>query len=191
MTVRVRSLYDLLSKLATNFISLLTQLVTYAAQHYSLFPLTLGQILLTHAVAEMHLILNAGQWWYDDWSIPHPVTDEAVGMGSLGMGGKLRAWFAEGGPVGCVLFRSCSPLSIHEYIYINCITDTKLVQTRCMLVQPAQLALQPLLRLTLRHGRSLHHFAHAHLRTRAFADAPGAWCRQRCQCFIDLLPPLS
>jgi phosphatidylinositol glycan class T len=72
----------------------------HAAQHYSLFPLALGQILRTHAVAEMHLTLNAGRWRYDDWGTPPPVTDEEVDTGSLGTGGELRAWFAEGGPTG-------------------------------------------------------------------------------------------
>jgi hypothetical protein len=31
-------------------------------QHYTVFPLALGQILREYAVSELHLTLNAGNW---------------------------------------------------------------------------------------------------------------------------------
>ncbi|EJD37488.1 Gpi16 subunit, GPI transamidase component [Auricularia subglabra TFB-10046 SS5] len=39
-------------------------------QHYTLFPLGLGQILQQHGASELHLSLNAGQWDYDVWRAP-------------------------------------------------------------------------------------------------------------------------
>jgi hypothetical protein len=166
--------------LTSTFVLILTRPATNPAQHYSLFPLALGQILRTHAVAEMHLTLNAGRWRYDDWGTPPPVTDEVVDTGSLGTGGELRAWFAEGGPVGYVLFSSCSLSLIHEHIDLDHITDTMiaiLMQTRCPLVRAAQLTLGPVLRLALRNGRPSHHLAYAHLRAGTFADSQ---CYHRC-----------
>jgi hypothetical protein len=164
----------LLSMLTYTFVLVLTRPATNPAQHYSLFPLALGQILRTHAVAEMHLTLNAGRWRYDDWGTPPPVTDEVVDTGSLGTGGELRAWFAEGGPVGCVILRCCSSLPIHEHIDLDHITDTMiamLMQTRCPLVRPAQLTLGPVLRLALRNGRPSHHLAYAHIHAGTFANS--------------------
>jgi hypothetical protein len=63
-----------------------------AAQHYNVFPLALGQILREHAIAELDLTLNAGRWRYDDWGAP------SSAIGSLGTGGELKAWMADGGP---------------------------------------------------------------------------------------------
>ena len=61
------------------------------AQHYTLFPLTLGQILREYSVTELHLSLNAGKWNYDSWGYPdHP---------SVGTGAELWAWMADGGPL--------------------------------------------------------------------------------------------
>ncbi|KAG8216666.1 GPI transamidase component PIG-T [Butyriboletus roseoflavus] len=62
-----------------------------SAQHYSFFPLTLGQILREYSVTELHLSLNAGKWNYDSWGYPdHP---------SVGTGAELWAWMADGGPL--------------------------------------------------------------------------------------------
>lgn len=54
------------------------------AQHYTLFPLPLGQILREYAVTELHLTLNAGSWIYDRWGYP----DEP----GVGAGAELWAW---------------------------------------------------------------------------------------------------
>ncbi|KAJ7686941.1 Gpi16 subunit GPI transamidase component [Mycena rosella] len=59
------------------------------AQHYTLFPLTLGQILREYAVTELHLTLNAGKWDYERWGYP----DEP----DVGTGAELWAWMGEGG----------------------------------------------------------------------------------------------
>ena len=64
---------------------------SFQAQHYTLFPLTLGQILREHSVTELHLSLNAGKWNYDKWGYP----DHA----SVGTGAELWAWMADGGPL--------------------------------------------------------------------------------------------
>ncbi|KAG8860853.1 Subunit of the glycosylphosphatidylinositol transamidase complex-like protein [Tulasnella sp. 330] len=61
------------------------------SQHYTLFPLPLGQLLRAHAITELHLNLNAGKWDYDDWGQP---TDESVGAGA-----ELWVWMAEGGHI--------------------------------------------------------------------------------------------
>ncbi|KAF8137203.1 GPI transamidase component PIG-T [Boletus edulis] len=62
-----------------------------SAQHYTLFPLTLGQILREYSVTELHLSLNAGKWNYNSWGFPdHP---------SVGTGAELWAWMADGGPL--------------------------------------------------------------------------------------------
>ncbi|KAJ4485920.1 Gpi16 subunit GPI transamidase component [Lentinula aciculospora] len=58
------------------------------SQHYTLFPLTLGQILRQYAITELHLTLNAGKWDYDSWGYP----DET----GVGVGAELRAWMAGG-----------------------------------------------------------------------------------------------
>jgi len=60
------------------------------AQHYTVFPLALGQILREYAVTELHLTLNAGNWNYDRWGYP-----EERGVGT---GAELWAWMGEGDP---------------------------------------------------------------------------------------------
>ncbi|RPD56728.1 Gpi16 subunit GPI transamidase component [Lentinus tigrinus ALCF2SS1-7] len=60
------------------------------AQHYTLFPLALGQILREYAVTELHLTLNAGKWNYDAWGYP-----EEPGVGT---GAELWAWMGESIP---------------------------------------------------------------------------------------------
>ncbi|KAJ7619534.1 Gpi16 subunit GPI transamidase component [Roridomyces roridus] len=59
------------------------------SQHYTLFPLTLGQILREYAVTELHLTLNAGNWNYGRWGYPDEV--------DVGSGAELWAWMGEGG----------------------------------------------------------------------------------------------
>ncbi|KIK81784.1 hypothetical protein PAXRUDRAFT_832609 [Paxillus rubicundulus Ve08.2h10] len=61
------------------------------AQHYTLFPLTLGQILREYSITELHLSLNAGKWNYDNWGYPE---DPSVSTGA-----ELWAWMADGGPM--------------------------------------------------------------------------------------------
>ncbi|KDQ11455.1 hypothetical protein BOTBODRAFT_67994 [Botryobasidium botryosum FD-172 SS1] len=56
-------------------------------QHYNLFPLALGQLLREHAVTELHLTLNAGQWNYAAWGQPE---DSGVATGA-----ELWAWMGE------------------------------------------------------------------------------------------------
>lgn len=58
------------------------------SQHYTVFPLALGQILREYAVTELHLTLNAGNWHYDRWGYP-----EEVGVGT---GAELWAWMGDG-----------------------------------------------------------------------------------------------
>ncbi|KAF5315239.1 hypothetical protein D9619_007502 [Psilocybe cf. subviscida] len=60
------------------------------SQHYTLFPLALGQILREYAVTEMHLTLNAGNWDYKRWGYP-----EEKGVGT---GAELWAWMGDGAP---------------------------------------------------------------------------------------------
>ncbi|KAI6116168.1 GPI transamidase component PIG-T [Pisolithus sp. B1] len=57
-------------------------------QHYTLFPLTLGQILKEYSIAELHLTLNSGKWNYDHWGYPD---DPSVGTGA-----ELWAWMIDG-----------------------------------------------------------------------------------------------
>ncbi|KAJ6579111.1 Gpi16 subunit GPI transamidase component [Mycena vulgaris] len=59
------------------------------SQHYTLFPLALGQILREYAVTELHLTLNAGKWNYDLWGYPEEP--------DVGTGAELWAWMGEGG----------------------------------------------------------------------------------------------
>lgn len=73
-----------------------------SAQHYTIFPLALGQILREYAVTELHLTLNAGNWNYDRWGYP----DEP----GVGTGAELWAWMGDGAHVRCVLRR---PRSAH------------------------------------------------------------------------------
>lgn len=65
------------------------------AQHYTVFPLALGQILREYAVTELHLTLNAGNWNYDRWGYP-----EESGVGT---GAELWAWMGDGAPLTLVL----------------------------------------------------------------------------------------
>ncbi|KAF9014895.1 GPI transamidase component GPI16 [Cyathus striatus] len=58
------------------------------SQHYTLFPLALGQILREYAITELHLTLNAGNWDYDRWGIP-----EEQGIAT---GAELWAWMGDG-----------------------------------------------------------------------------------------------
>ncbi|EPQ54884.1 Gpi16 subunit, GPI transamidase component [Gloeophyllum trabeum ATCC 11539] len=58
-------------------------------QHYTLFPLALGQVLQEYATTELHLSLNAGKWDYDRWGYP----DEQ----EVGTGAQLWAWIGDGG----------------------------------------------------------------------------------------------
>ncbi|TDL19217.1 Gpi16 subunit, GPI transamidase component [Rickenella mellea] len=57
------------------------------AQHYTLFPLSLGQILRSYAVTEMHLTLNSGRWDYTRWGYP-----EEAGVAT---GAELWAWMGD------------------------------------------------------------------------------------------------
>ncbi|TBU25069.1 Gpi16 subunit GPI transamidase component [Dichomitus squalens] len=57
------------------------------AQHYTLFPLALGQVLREYAVTELHLSLNAGRWNYEAWGYP----DEP----GVGTGAELWAWMGD------------------------------------------------------------------------------------------------
>ena len=61
------------------------------AQHYTLFPLALGQILREYAITELHLTLNAGKWNYESWGYPE---EQGVGTGA-----ELWAWMGDAGPV--------------------------------------------------------------------------------------------
>ncbi len=61
------------------------------AQHYTLFPLALGQILREYAITELHLTLNAGKWNYENWGY-----SEEHGVGT---GAELWAWMGDAGPV--------------------------------------------------------------------------------------------
>jgi GPI-anchor transamidase subunit T len=65
----------------------LTSVNDFSAQHYTLFPLTLGQILREYGIAELDLSLNAGQWNYDSWGYP---AEPGVGSGA-----ELTAWMGE------------------------------------------------------------------------------------------------
>ena len=71
-------------------IALKPKLTAVLAQHYTLFPLALGQILREYAITELHLNLNAGQWQYDRWGPPS--------QPSVAPGAELWAWMGEGGP---------------------------------------------------------------------------------------------
>ncbi|EIN14492.1 GPI transamidase component GPI16, partial [Punctularia strigosozonata HHB-11173 SS5] len=63
-------------------------------QHFTLFPLSLGQILKEFSVTEMHLSLNSGKWDYIKWGYPDAV-EEGVGTGA-----ELWAWMASDGHGG-------------------------------------------------------------------------------------------
>ena len=70
----------------------------HAAQHYTIFPLALGQILREYAVTELHLTLNAGKWDYDRWGIPD---DPGVGTGA-----ELWVWMGDSAHTSFRLFLS-------------------------------------------------------------------------------------
>ncbi|KAH9165570.1 GPI transamidase component PIG-T [Lactarius sanguifluus] len=74
------------------------------SQHYTLFPLALGQILREHAIPEFHLTINSGKWDYDRWG--HP------GEPGVGSGAELWAWMGDGAAVQtrCPLQNSLSGL---------------------------------------------------------------------------------
>ncbi|TFK68442.1 Gpi16 subunit, GPI transamidase component [Pluteus cervinus] len=57
------------------------------SQHYTVFPLALGQILREYAVTELHLSLNAGKWRYDRWGLPKEL--------GVGTGAELWAWMGD------------------------------------------------------------------------------------------------
>ncbi|KAH8082457.1 Gpi16 subunit GPI transamidase component [Cristinia sonorae] len=61
------------------------------AQHYTLFPLALGQTLREYAVTELHMTLNAGKWNYDRWGYP-----EEIGVGT---GAELWVYMGDSGKV--------------------------------------------------------------------------------------------
>jgi phosphatidylinositol glycan class T len=67
----------------------------FPAQHYSIFPLALGQILREHAIPEFHLTINSGKWDYDRWG--HP------GEPGVGSGAELWAWMGDGAQARCRL----------------------------------------------------------------------------------------
>ena len=50
--------------------------------HYTLFPLSLGQVLRVHDVPEMHMTLNSGNWDYSRWGYEPNVEG----------GGDIWAW---------------------------------------------------------------------------------------------------
>jgi hypothetical protein len=75
----------------SNYAQLQYTLLSFTAQHYQFFPMSMGQILREFAVAEMHLTLNSGRWRYDKWGFPE---NPAVASGA-----ELWAWMAEGGPM--------------------------------------------------------------------------------------------
>ncbi|KZS93864.1 Gpi16 subunit, GPI transamidase component [Sistotremastrum niveocremeum HHB9708] len=58
-------------------------------QHYTIFPLSLGQILREYAITELHLTLNAGKWDYLHWGTPEDA--------DVGSGAEMWAWMADGG----------------------------------------------------------------------------------------------
>jgi hypothetical protein len=55
----------------------------FPAQHCSIFPLALGQILREHAIPEFHLPIGSGKWDYDLWG--HPGEQGVGSGGALGV----------------------------------------------------------------------------------------------------------
>jgi len=84
------------------------------AQHYTLFPLSLGQILREYGVTELHLSLNAGNWNYDRWGYP-----EENGVAT---GAELWAWMGDGSSRSYVPppvpSGDCFPQSLHTVLMI-------------------------------------------------------------------------
>ncbi|KAI9436413.1 GPI transamidase component PIG-T [Lactarius psammicola] len=58
-----------------------------STQHYTLFPLALGQILREHAIPEFHLTINSGKWDYDRWGTPRRAW-RGLGSGTVGVDGR-------------------------------------------------------------------------------------------------------
>ena len=81
-----------------------------SAQHYTLFPLALGQIIRDNAITELHLSLNAGKWNYLNWGYPEE--------GGVGTGAELWAWMAEGGPITFV-FDAVAVVSLTSYSSVD------------------------------------------------------------------------
>jgi phosphatidylinositol glycan class T len=54
------------------------------AQHYTVVPLALGQVLREYSVTELHLSLNAGKWNYKSWGAPI--------VPNVASGAELWAW---------------------------------------------------------------------------------------------------
>jgi phosphatidylinositol glycan class T len=69
-------------------------------QHYTLFPLTLGQILREYAVTELHLTLNAGKWDYTRWG--HPVEPDVA------TGAELWVWMGDGAEATYIFYSKCN-----------------------------------------------------------------------------------
>ena len=57
------------------------------ADHYDLFPKSLGEVVHQHGVAELHLTLTQGLWKSSRWG--YPLRDAPPGL-------ELVAWFKEG-----------------------------------------------------------------------------------------------
>jgi GPI-anchor transamidase subunit T len=83
------------------------------AQHYTLFPLSFGQLLREYAITELHLNLNAGRWNYENWGYP-----EELGVGT---GAELWAWMADGGPMSCVF----GSIYLKFVLSISCSVDER------------------------------------------------------------------
>lgn len=62
------------------------------SEHYTLFPMPLGQILRLTDVKELRLELNSGNWDYERWGYEDGV----------GTGGEMWSWI-EGDETRCVL----------------------------------------------------------------------------------------
>jgi phosphatidylinositol glycan class T len=51
------------------------------AQHYSIFPLALGQILREHAIPDFHLTIKSANWDHDRWRhLGEPAIDSGMGL---------------------------------------------------------------------------------------------------------------
>lgn len=61
-----------------------TRLILVLAQHYTVVPLALGQVLREYSVTELHLALNAGKWNYKSWGVPL--------VPNVASGAELWAW---------------------------------------------------------------------------------------------------
>ncbi len=77
-------------KIVTTFTFTMT--TPLLSEHYTLFPMPLGQILRWTNIREMHLSLNSGNWDYNRWGYESDV----------GTGGELWTW-VEGDVSRCVV----------------------------------------------------------------------------------------